>query len=60
MRIALLEDDTFQAEALTVWLETARGARAELNTRTVDTHVSRLHSKLGLAPERGWKLGAVY
>lgn len=41
-------------------LEAVWGTKAELNTRTVDTHVSRLRNKLGLAPERGWKLGAVY
>jgi len=31
-----------------------------VNTRTVDTHVSRLRSKLGLRPENGWKLSSVY
>ena len=41
-------------------LEAVWGTRAELNTRTVDTHISRLRNKLGLTPEQGWKLGAVY
>lgn len=33
--------------------------RRNLNTRTVDTHVSRLRRKLGLGTSR-WRLGAVY
>ena len=41
-------------------LEAVWGTRAELNTRTVDTHISRLRNKLGLTPDQGWKLGAVY
>ncbi len=41
-------------------LETVWGTSAELNTRTVDTHVSRIRNKLGLLPENGWKLSAVY
>ncbi len=31
-----------------------------INTRTVDTHASRVRSKLGLRPEHGWQLSAVY
>ena len=31
-----------------------------VNTRTVDTHVSRIRSKLGLRPENGWQLSSVY
>jgi DNA-binding response OmpR family regulator len=41
-------------------LESVWGRSADLNTRTVDTHVSRLRSKLGLVPEQGWRLTAVY
>jgi DNA-binding response OmpR family regulator len=41
-------------------LETVWGRSSDLNTRTVDTHVSRLRSKLGLVPENGWRLTAVY
>lgn len=41
-------------------LESVWGRRADLNTRTVDTHVSRLRQKLGLRPENGWQLQAVY
>lgn len=41
-------------------LESVWGTRGDLNTRTVDTHVSRIRSKLALGPERGWRLRAVY
>lgn len=41
-------------------LESVWGTTAELNTRTVDTHISRIRNKLGLIPEHGWKLSAVY
>lgn len=33
---------------------------ASINTRTVDTHISRLRKKLELLPEQGWHLTAVY
>ncbi|MCW8839685.1 MAG: response regulator transcription factor, partial [Gammaproteobacteria bacterium] len=33
---------------------------ATINTRTVDTHISRLRKKLELFPEQGWHLSAVY
>lgn len=41
-------------------LESVWGTSAELNTRTVDTHVSRIRNKLHLLPEHGWKLSAIY
>ena len=41
-------------------LESVWGRSAAVNTRTVDTHVSRLRSKLGLNVENGWKLTAIY
>lgn len=41
-------------------LEAVWGQSAEINTRTVDTHVSRIRGKLQLAPEHGWRLSAVY
>lgn len=31
-----------------------------LNTRTVDTHASRLRKKMGLTPASGWKLSSIY
>lgn len=31
-----------------------------VNTRTLDTHISRIRSKLGLRPENGWILSSVY
>lgn len=33
---------------------------AEVSTRTVDTHISRLRKKLALGEENGWKLAAIY
>jgi len=41
-------------------LENIWGKNSELNTRTVDTHISRVRAKLGLNKEEGWKLGAIY
>lgn len=36
------------------------GINAELDTRTVDTHISRLRKKLSLDGRHGWKLVPVY
>ncbi len=33
---------------------------ADLNTRTVDTHISRLRKKLNLNESNGWQLSAIY
>ncbi len=33
---------------------------ADLNTRTVDTHVSVIRKKLSIGPENGWRLKSVY
>lgn len=41
-------------------LEMVWGQTADLNTRTVDTHVSRLRNKLGLTEENGWLLRSIY
>jgi DNA-binding response OmpR family regulator len=41
-------------------LEAVWGQAVEINTRTVDTHVSRIRGKLQLTPENGWRLSAVY
>lgn len=41
-------------------LETVWGRRPDLNTRTVDTHISRIRGKLRLTPDNGWRLTAVY
>lgn len=41
-------------------LESVWGHRPGLNTRTVDTHVSRLRSKLGLDAHSAWCLSAIY
>ena len=36
------------------------GSNLDLNSRTLDTHVSRVRNKLALLPENGWRLRAVY
>lgn len=41
-------------------LERVWAVDAEIDTRTVDTHVSRLRRKLGLEPAKGWLLTTVY
>ena len=41
-------------------LESVWGQRADLNTRTVDTHVSILRQKLHLRPQNGWRLSTIY
>lgn len=41
-------------------MQTVWGHDADLPTRTLDTHVSAVRSKLGLRPERGYRLSAVY
>ncbi len=41
-------------------LEQVWGIRADLDTRTVDTHVSRIRRKLKLEPHNGFKLTPVY
>lgn len=41
-------------------LESIWGTRADLNTRTVDTHVSRIRLKLGINPAAGWQLSSIY
>ena len=41
-------------------LESIWGTRGDLNTRTVDTHVSRIRSKLGINPAAGWQLSSIY
>lgn len=41
-------------------LESIWGISADIATRTVDTHISRLRQKLRLTPEHGWQLKAIY
>ena len=41
-------------------LERVWGRNPDINTRTVDTHVSRLRRKLNFTKENGWKLTSVY
>jgi len=41
-------------------LESVWGQRSDLNTRTVDTHISLLRKKLSIIPENGWRLNTIY
>lgn len=41
-------------------LENVWGRNADVTTRTVDTHVSRIRKKLGITPENDWQLVPVY
>lgn len=41
-------------------LEALWGLQAEIDTRTVDTHVSRLRRKLKIVPENGWEIISIY
>jgi DNA-binding response OmpR family regulator len=41
-------------------LKTIWGIEAEINTRTVDTHISRIRKKLLLEPGQGWRLSSIY
>ncbi len=41
-------------------LSSVWGHGDEFNTRTVDTHISRIRKKLDLSPEKGWRLTAIY
>jgi two-component system, OmpR family, response regulator RegX3 len=41
-------------------LETVWGRNPDINTRTVDTHMSRIRRKLDLGPATGWRLTSVY
>ena len=36
------------------------GYDEDINTRTVDTHISRIRKKLELTPENGWRLSSIY
>ncbi len=41
-------------------LERVWGKNPDINTRTVDTHISRLRRKLNITTENGWELTSVY
>ena len=41
-------------------LEAVWSMEAEVSSRSLDTHVSRLRSKLGINPENGYRLVAIY
>ncbi|MGB2109614.1 MAG: response regulator transcription factor, partial [Marinobacter vinifirmus] len=41
-------------------LERVWGLTKDINTRTVDTHMSRLRRRLGLNPENGFRIKTIY
>lgn len=41
-------------------LEKIWGIDAEIDTRTVDTHISRIRRKLDISPKNGWEIVTVY
>jgi DNA-binding response OmpR family regulator len=41
-------------------LESVWGQRSDLPTRTVDTHMSRIRTKLALGVDNAWRLSAIY
>ncbi|MFZ5506250.1 MAG: winged helix-turn-helix domain-containing protein, partial [Pseudomonadota bacterium] len=41
-------------------LESLWGRKGDVPTRTVDTHMSRVRSKLALRPENGYRLASTY
>ena len=41
-------------------LEKLWGLNAEVDTRTIDTHVSRIRRKLDIGPKHGWQIFPVY
>ena len=41
-------------------LEAVWGIEAEVSSRSLDTHISRLRTKLGLMPENGYRLASIY
>jgi len=44
----------------TYLLEAVWGRNPDLPTRTLDSHISRIRTKLGLRPERGFRLTPIY
>ena len=41
-------------------LERVWGVSSDINTRTVDTHMSRLRRRLGIKPENGYRIKTIY
>lgn len=41
-------------------MESVWGQSEDLNTRTVDTHISAIRQKMHIGPERGWRLASIY
>jgi len=58
--VALLFDSEGRLLSRAEILETVWGIKTEINTRTVDTHISRIRKKLALDPKNGWCLSSIY
>jgi DNA-binding response OmpR family regulator len=43
-----------------ILLERVWGVARDINTRTVDTHISRLRRRLGLNPDNGFRIKTIY
>jgi DNA-binding response OmpR family regulator len=56
----LFFQNTNRALSRAYLLETVWGSKPDLQTRTLDAHVSRIRAKLGLRPEAGYRLAPVY
>ena len=57
---AFLFRNTNQVLSRTDILENVWQRGPEFNTRTVDTHISRIRKKLQLEPDNGWRLTSIY
>ena len=58
--IAFLFDNLNKVISREKILKSVWGHTGDLNTRTVDTHISRIRNKLELGKETDWRLGAIY
>ena len=56
----LLFRNLHRALSRTYILETVWGNEPDLNSRSLDMHISRIRNKLELRPERGFRLTPIY
>jgi len=58
--IRFLFNNTGRALSRDHILENVWGTSTVLNTRKIDTHISRIRNKLSLGEDNGWRLCAIY